>query len=330
MMEATLPKNFAPDFRPLLRERHNDYRAGLPIERHDRCFVTHSGIALKRFRLIRETAYVGNIGPRVVPHFHRYALYKFFTGRRIRSDDPRLLLLHNHWGGGYYHWLTECLIKVPLVDPSRYVVLLPADFPQFAAESLALFPFAGTLRLPPGHGLSAKTVTVVGNPHPGRPNPEQLQQLKQDLLTRCRGTALGRERVYLTRRDALWRRVENEAEVVSTLERYGFDVVDPSRLSFCEQVGLFSGCRAMVSVHGAGLTNMMFMPEGGRVLELLRELESADAETNPAYWHLSTIGKLDYYYQFCQRGQNEGEGVNQVNVIVDIERLEQNIQLMLA
>jgi capsular polysaccharide biosynthesis protein len=329
VMELPPPKNIGADFYPIDHALENRYRQRLPTATVGGCFVTHSGIALRRLRLVPESVFE-RMDPRLTRHFYRYALYKYFTERRLRSGEPRLLLIHHHWSTGYHHWLTECLLKLQFVDPSQYVVVLPEDYPGFARETLAMFPFAGTLELPRGRGLRAKSLTLVGNPHSGHFNPEHLRVLKRLVLERFDGPAPEVERLYITRRGEPLRRVENEDRVVEALEGYDFKVVDPRELSFQEQVRLFARCRILVSVHGAGLTNCLFMPEGGRVLELYRALRSRTDGMNACYWRLSAASKLDYYYQFCAHGQNRGGDVDRVDVWVDIERLKRNVQAMLA
>jgi capsular polysaccharide biosynthesis protein len=291
--------------------------------------VTHSGIGLKRFRLVRESVF-RHLDTRLTRHFHRYALYKYFTERRVHSRDPRLLLLHHHWAGGYHHWLTECLLKLEFVDPSQHVIVLPTDYPAFAKETLAMYPLADILELPAGQGLRASSLTLVGNPHSAHFNPEHLRALKTRIVEHCAGPGPQAERVYITRRGEPLRRVENENEVIQTLEEFDFEIVDPGSMSFADQVRLFSGCRVLVSVHGAGLTNCMFMPEGARVLELYRTFLSEDDGMNACYWRLSTASGLDYYYQLCEHGENRGGDVDRTDVRVDIELLKRNVGAILA
>ena len=138
------------------------------------------------------------------------------------------------------------------------------------------------------------------------------------------------ERLYITRRRETLRRVDNEDQVIETLDRYDFKVVDPGALSFQDQVRLFSRCRALVSVHGAGLTNCLFMPERGRVLELYRALVSRRDGMNACYWRLSTASNLDYYYQFCSHGENRGVHIDRVDIRVDIDKLKRNVEAMLS
>jgi capsular polysaccharide biosynthesis protein len=329
VMELVPPKNLGPDFLPVQQCFGNDYRRELPIVAVAGCFVTHSGLALKRLRLVPESVFQG-LDPRITRHFYRYALYKYFTERRLRSSEPGLLLLHHHWASGYHHWLTECLLKVQFIDPSQFVVVLPEDYPQFAAESLKMFPFAGTLELPRGQGLQASSLTLVGNPHSGHFNPAHLRELKRLILERFDGPRPEVERLYITRRGDALRRVENEDQVIGTLDGYDFRVVEPAGLSFEDQVRLFSRCRVLVSVHGAGLTNCLFMPEGGRVLELYRALVSEQDRMNACYWRLTTAGNLDYYYQFCAHGENRGGHIDRVDIRVDIDTLKCNVEAMLA
>ena len=330
MVELPPPRNLGADLSPVLRHVLNEPREQLPVVHMRRCYSTHSGIALRRFQLVEESVF-RNVRPDITRHFHRYALYKYFTERRLRSTDPRLLLLHHHWSSGYHHWLTECLLKVQFIDPSEHVVVLPEDYPAFARESLAMYPFAGVLELPAGRALHARSLTLVGNPNSGHFDPDQIRALRTHILEKCHaGTAAGAERIYITRSGEQLRRVENEDHVISTLQGLGFEVVDPRTLSFTEQVRVFSGCKFLVSVHGAGLTNCVFMPEGSGVLELYRELAPQGDGMNACYWRLSTTASLDYYCQFCAHGENRGPDVDRTDVLVDIDELKRNVEGMLA
>jgi capsular polysaccharide biosynthesis protein len=329
MTQPTPPRNLRPDFYPVLRHAANEYRAELPVVRIHGCFVTHTGIGLKHLRLVRETV-IRSVNRKLTRHFHRYALYKYFSEPRVRSADPRLLLLHHHWASGYHHWLTECLLKVQFVDTAQHVVVLPEDYPAFARQSLAMFPFAGVLELPPNNGLQATSLTVIGNPYSAHFNPAHLRLLRERISERCVGPGPEAERIYITRRREPLRRIENEDAVIEALEGFDFQVVDPGGLSFEEQVRLFSGCKVLVSVHGAGLTNCLFMPEGARILELYRALLSEHDGMNACYWRLSTAAGLDYYYQFCEHGENRGGDIDRTDIRVDIDELKRNVSTMLA
>ncbi len=100
-------------------------------------------------------------------------------------------------------------------------------------------------------------------------------------------------RIYVTRgKRKNTRRVVNEAELVPTLERFGFTVVDTGTLSAQEQIDQFAGAEAVVAPHGAGLTNLTFCRPGVRILELF-----APRYLNSCFWAIaSNIPASRYRY----------------------------------
>jgi capsular polysaccharide biosynthesis protein len=327
-MEIALPVNLAEDFTPVLHQRYSPIPCMLPVTTYDRCFVTHSGVGFTRLRPITESLYP-NVTSRTHSKFYRHAVREYFTAPRVVSRRPRLLLVHNHWSGGYHHWVADCLVKLSQVDPSEYTVVLPDDYPAFALQSLGKFPIRGVLSLPYGHGLSATNLTAVGNPNVSRYSSGHIGWLRDALVPRQMRSQTATERLYITRRHAARRRIANEDEVVALLTRYNFTVLDSEQLSFSTEVETFARCRALVSLHGAGLTNCVFMPPGGDVLELCRHLGAKTGEINTTYWHLSAAADQNYYYQFCQPVHGHRGVPNDADVIVDVARLERNVRAML-
>jgi len=331
-MTPTLPKNYTDDFKQVLAQSYNSYRENLPIVTYKNAYFTHSGIGLRRFKLINETLF-DNITPKHRKHFYKYAFYKYLMGKNVRIKGDNLLLLHNHWTTGYHHWVTECLAKMVCLDTSQYTLVVPEYYGQFAFESISLFNFKEVKRIPTGCGLSTNKITLVANPNSGHYNPVLLTSLKTKLIEKCNvvGTSIEPyDRIYVSRKTARLRKVENEEGVINLLSNYRFKVVDIDKLNFFQQVQLFSQCKVFVSIHGAALTNAMFMPKGGKVLELYRSLVNDIPWMNTCYWNLVTASGLDYYYQFCERAANYGTSADNTNLIVDIPKLEENMRLILG
>ena len=81
--------------------------------------------------------------------------------------------------------------------------------------------------------------------------------------------ATGRtRRLFVSRGDARKRRLTNEDEILARLARFDFEVVTPGRLPLGDSIGLFSEAQVVAGPHGAGLTNLVFMPPGGSVIEI--------------------------------------------------------------
>ena len=143
-----LPANGDVDLQIALNYGRNEFRPTLPVSHHRRCYVTHSGIGVKRLLPIRDTLFE-HLSRRTSRHLHLYAWYKYLREKRISDAPSNLLLLHNHWSGGYYHWMNEVLVKLQFVDLDSHTVIIPEDYPRFAHESLELMGVKNVLRLPP-------------------------------------------------------------------------------------------------------------------------------------------------------------------------------------
>lgn len=113
-----------------------------------------------------------------------------------------------------------------------------------------------------------------------------FQQVVFEILNIKEGPS--KRQIYITRQNTSRRRLLNESEVRSFLERKGFEIVDPGGLSFAEQVKLFNEARIIVAQHGAALTNLLFMTRGSVI-----EIFSSDEQPQYYQQYAQTAG-LDY------------------------------------
>lgn len=106
-----------------------------------------------------------------------------------------------------------------------------------------------------------------------------------------------RRRLYITRVDAAARPLVNETEVINLVAAHGFEVVDPGRLSFADQIALFASASVVIGPHGAGLTNAGFCDSNSTLIEL-RALNRASQSPsrNETYRRLSACCGLQYGY----------------------------------
>jgi capsular polysaccharide biosynthesis protein len=131
------------------------------------------------------------------------------------------------------------------------------------------------------------------------------------------------ERLYISRRAAGKRRIVNEDEIAPILSRFGFDTVRTEELSFEQQVRICSRARYVVSNHGAGLTNTLFMRDGGSVLELRHQTD----RINNCFFTLASALELKYFYQACTP-QNAKADPHEADLLVDPDELDQNLRLL--
>lgn len=218
---------------------------------------------------------------------------------RLRAErfDGDAYVLGGFSSEGYAHWLLEVLPKVlglSLVPRETTTIVVPGPLSAFQSESLALLGVDTdsclALRTNPMRFDSVFFPSFFGSP--GNIHPAASRELSQALLRAVGVEPAPRKRFFITRRDMAWRRIVNEAAVFDLLSQYGFEEVDPGRLSFAQQVELFSQAEAIVGGHGSGLANVLFAPEGCHVLELRDPIHKdcnffalADAK-NHQYWFL--------------------------------------------
>lgn len=155
--------------------------------------------------------------------------------------------------------------------------------------------------------------------------PQQNQQYFEQIRKALRNDFEASEKIYVSREEQVLRFVENEREASELLAKYGFKKIIAEKLSYQEQIDIFSKTKYLVSPHGAGLTNIFFMPEDSSILELATELPTAD------YYKLSALLRIKYFYQKCDFGsRSKIKDPHHGSLFVDLEKLEKNLKLMLA
>ena len=74
--------------------------------------------------------------------------------------------------------------------------------------------------------------------------------------------------MYVSRRSSRWRRVLNENEIVKSLAKWGFEVIDPGGLTLAEQIELAGNAEVIMGAIGAGMTLLIFAPSDATIIEL--------------------------------------------------------------
>ena len=81
-------------------------------------------------------------------------------------------------------------------------------------------------------------------------------------------------RIFLTRSKNSLRFIENMDAIKSLLETYQFEIIDSEEIKVAAQIDLFSSCRYLISIHGAGLTNIIFRQ--GNPMTILEIVQPSD------------------------------------------------------
>ncbi|MDT5157492.1 MAG: hypothetical protein QOH51_1849 [Acidobacteriota bacterium] len=335
----SLPANFRPEDAPLFEHELEKEIPPTRLLELRGVSVNSEGMLFKGGRILPESF----SSPVIMQHFlsRRRSVLKLFATnyllrRRKRFDAP-CLWVTDDWSHGYFHWLADALPRLYAArDMARdLVLLLPHGYErlEFVRSSLKLFPLGGVEYVGAGEVYTCKRLMMPTHTAPsGNYNEPLMRELRDYVLDACapsdgcglrRREATAGERLYVSRARAPKRKVSNEEEIVGVLSEFGFRVVYFEDYPFEEQVRLAAGAKYLVSNHGAGLTNILFMPAGGRVLELRRR----DERERNCFFNLAAAAQLSYYYQPCDP-ESPGD-VHAGNLLVDTRALRENLALML-
>lgn len=324
-----MPRNFRPDDQALFNhELEKVIPATTLLELHD-VRISADGILFQGNQIMPESfAFPANL-----KQWHRRSILKFFVTnklvRRTRSVDHDVLWVTDDWSGGYFHWLTDVLTRL-LVVRGRLddkVLLLPWFYESrdFVRASLNAFDVQAEF-MGRDEVVRCRRVFMPTHTAPSGHYHEATIRGVRDVLQETYGanSVTGRdERIYISRARAPKRRISNEAAILNVLEEFGFQTIHAEDFSFAQQVEMFSRARYVVSNHGAGLTNIMFMPPRGNVLELRHHTDCI----NNCYFTLASALNLNYFYQTCE-SSNPDQDPHTAGLVVDQDTLRENLKAL--
>ena len=233
--------------------------------------------------------------------------------------------ISDQWSTNYFHWTCDCMSKLVYIEKyyPKHIVLLPENllalsFVQFSLKRFNLKYRAVKLyeKVKVSSYFMMKNLAPTGN---------YIPKIIEDLQNKIRLNSVEVNRkIFVQRTGQLQRQILNQGNLTSILREEKFEIVDIDKMNWLQQANLFSSTRILVGVHGAALTNMIFMPSDGKVLEF-RKIDDAH---NNCYFSLAAAAKLEYYYQLCRVDRPE-LSTQENNFHVDKSLFKQNIQLVL-
>ena len=201
---------------------------------------------------------------------------KLKQGRFIESP---CLLAKRPWYQNYGHWLVDSLtviaLAADLIRINKWKIVIgkfsSAGMRRAVLDSIAMifqdFPVE-VIEHPDNEVWFFDRLYYMTPTHvpPLFKSPTGLEKLRS-FSSAIETNQMGR-RIFVSRNTSTYRRLVNENEVFDMFTEYGFEFVNPEKLSFNEQVKLFAEADMIAGVKGAALTNCIFSPRGMKVLVL--------------------------------------------------------------
>ena len=324
----TLPVNFDQDHLQLFQHEFEKDIPQSELLKFENVRVSAEGLIFKDSRILPQSfAYAFELDEWKRRSVLKLLVTNYFF-RRPRKIETDVLWITDYWSKGYFHWLTDALTRLYVVRDrlDGLTLMLPWEFEtrDFVRTSLEAFGVKNFDFIKRDEVLLASSLSMPTHTAPsGHFRDEVIQGVRRTLIEAFGDSGEG-ERIYISRRAANRRRIVNEDDVETMLKSFNFKTIYAEELSFKDQVKILSRARYLVSNHGAGLTNMLFMKDGARVLEL----RHVSDYVNNCYFVLASALKFDYLYQLCEPKPDQADP-HTADLIVSPQELEKNLALLL-
>ena len=215
----------------------------------------------------------------------------FYTSKLNKPfeyNNGTVVYLQGIGNTNYYHWMLQVIpqicflrrvgINIDTIEKVAFYTL-PIRLPfQKQTMNLLGIPESKVIETFRNPYIKAKELIVTSPIKPGfgaarklacdLVRTEFLSQKDKFLNNKSHETTYKSKLIYISRKNASYRRIINENELITLLDSFGFKAFCLESFSFLEQVDLFSQAEVVIAPHGAGLTNLLFSQPGIKVIEI--------------------------------------------------------------
>ncbi|WKN40716.1 glycosyltransferase family 61 protein [Tunicatimonas pelagia] len=335
-LQRTPPANISQEDYRLFSKEFNKTFPSVYLEEVQDAIMTPEGVFVRRGKVNKRlTQYSKAKHP---SHFLSKDYLKFikknYWDRSSITISKQALWIIDKVSHNYFHWLFDVLPRLwvfqkNIVDHQNYTLLLPENYQNlsFVQEALTAFGISDITYLSDKATYRVDSLLIIEHTAPtGNYRPDIVQEVRKRLLAKLEDQSFSKEsKIYASRGKAPRRKILNEEELIKVLDRHQFSTVYFEELSFRDQINIIKDAKYLVSNHGAGLSNMLFMQPGSYVFELRQENDTH----NNCYFSLASANSLNYYYQTCPPDKSKIVNAHS-DIYVNISEFEKNLSIMLA
>lgn len=264
----------------------------------------------------------------------------YHTSKQFQDQNYGTVVSLLGYYNSYHHWIFNQLTKLEAIETYenstgvKCNLLIPSDPPSYITESLRYFGYKEDrwIEWDTRHARAEKLVIPsVRRIENKSTNSGDMTKMDRKIIsarvcnwlqqsaknkTSDSGDNEDSKKVLISRDDVGRRTIKNKEEIYDYLLSQGFEEYRLGDMRFSQQVQLFSQADAVIGVHGAGLTNLVFS-EDANVVEIF-----GDNIKKPTYFLLSKA--LNHNYG-CIVGEQSGES-RENDIYVELEEINQILE----
>ena len=216
-----------------------------------------------------------------------FVFIKNSFGEIQKLDERTHIFLCSRCASNYWHFLIEDAARLVVFKENNLAltnptIIIPGDATRRSAEIISrIYPQSEILRLEndgyySGHNVFIPSSHLLlddeprfGVSHTFNYSKDHLHKLRSQILIDGGFPKPKFGNRFYVRRKSGHRLIAGEEELIRRLLEQNFAVVDLAELDFMDQAALFFRAEIVIGAAGAGWANLIFSPEGTRVLSLI-------------------------------------------------------------
>jgi capsular polysaccharide biosynthesis protein len=222
--------------------------------------------------------------------------------RKITRFDKTLYITNSN-SHNFFHWFLDVLQKLEFISQvqedvvnSKLKIVIPNGHSNnYSKKSLEAFGLDFYYQKKNEIIVSNESILLPDIAPTGNYRKELVIKLSQRMKNHWinkKFDSKQHKRIYISRKSSQKRKLKNENEIISILDKHNFIIVDFDKINFDEQLNYVLNSEIIVSVHGAGLTHMLWIKQKGKVLEI----RAKDNCNDNCYFSLASDLGHDYFY----------------------------------
>jgi len=234
-----------------------------------------------------------------------YFEYKFM--KEIELIDCAILAV-DILGINYFHFINDVLTSLPAFD--RYInkfgirpkVIIQKNAPKFQTEWLEILGVKSDDLIEITRSIKVKNLLVPSQHITLIPNSysnNKLYLLDKNSFDWIRNKVYNlipkdtvRDKIYISRPINSKRFIANEKDLFLMLKKYGFEKINPDKMTVRDQIEKFSNSSFVIGAHGAAFSNLIVSSKCV-VIELYPE--GRYSESTMTYYQISQMYGLIHY-----------------------------------